>query len=129
MNRAQRREMQRQVTKIAKGKGTLKHPAPDSVTLKGGPMDGWVVAPHAPALEPDWREKWLAEQARNEYDTISQRRKREQPGLKLPTWDELNEAERDVFHRQVRLIYGAGHYERPRGRLLQARWVAETELT
>jgi hypothetical protein len=24
------------------------------VILAGGPMDGWVVAPDAPALQPDW---------------------------------------------------------------------------
>jgi hypothetical protein len=30
----------------------------DVVILKGGPMDGWIVAPDAPALRPDWAETW-----------------------------------------------------------------------
>jgi hypothetical protein len=124
MNRAQRRELQRQVAKIAKGTFRLKHPAPDSVTLKGGPMDGWVVAPNAPALDADWRDTWLAEQAHNEYDTIAARRKRDQPGLELPTWDELTDAERNVFHQRVREVYGAGRYERKAGTVpAEARWI------
>lgn len=30
----------------------------DSVLLVGGPMDGWIVAPDAPCLRPDWSETW-----------------------------------------------------------------------
>lgn len=26
----------------------------DPILLKGGPMDGWLVLPHAPVLQPDW---------------------------------------------------------------------------
>lgn len=44
MNRSSRRALKR----------NLRHKAPDSVTLQGGPMDGWVVTPTAPALEPTW---------------------------------------------------------------------------
>lgn len=25
-----------------------------TVDLEGGPMDGWIVAPEAPALRPEW---------------------------------------------------------------------------
>lgn len=48
MSRAQRRSVARH-----------GQPAPTpridgSVALRGGPMDGWVVTPDAPALRPDW---------------------------------------------------------------------------
>lgn len=38
-----------------KMRGRLPHPAPASVTLSGGPMNGWVVKPDAPVLRPDWQ--------------------------------------------------------------------------
>lgn len=31
---------------------------PASVALAGGPMDGWVVKPDAPALRPNWHTTW-----------------------------------------------------------------------
>lgn len=51
MNRHQRRTLK---TAVRRQVGTLAHPVPESVTLAGGPMDGWVVKPDAPALRPDW---------------------------------------------------------------------------
>lgn len=53
MNRQQRRALARQVER-----NTLRHPVPASVSLRGGPMDGWVVKPGAPALRPDWYRTW-----------------------------------------------------------------------
>ena len=58
MNRADRRSMKRLVAHAIRGKPGLKHPVPDSIVLAGGPMDGWVVAPEAPALHPDWHTTW-----------------------------------------------------------------------
>lgn len=55
MNRAARRSLERNLRKQT---GKLNHPVPDSVTLRGGPMDGWIVKPDAPALEPDWYTTW-----------------------------------------------------------------------
>lgn len=51
MNRKQRRALRASLGKLA-------HPIPDSVTLAGGPMDGWVVKPGAPALRDDWWRTW-----------------------------------------------------------------------
>lgn len=45
---------------VRAGVGTLVHPVPDAVLLAGGPMDGWVVKPGAPALREDWWESWPA---------------------------------------------------------------------
>ncbi len=53
MNRQQRRAFERQLQRNA-----LKHPIPASVALEGGPMDGWVVKPDAPALQPAWYRTW-----------------------------------------------------------------------
>lgn len=63
MNRADRRRLQRTVARALKRvaaarPGSLEHPAPASVTLSGGPMDGWVVKPDAPALDPGWCLTW-----------------------------------------------------------------------
>lgn len=56
MNRAQRRSLKRPIAQ--KLKPDLKHPVPRSVVLSGGPMDGWIVKPDAPALQADWHETW-----------------------------------------------------------------------
>lgn len=40
--------------------GSLEHPAPASVALAGGPMNGWVVKPDAPVLQPTWCLTWPA---------------------------------------------------------------------
>jgi len=55
MNRAARRALKRDLKQQA---NRLAHPVPDSVTLRGGPMDGWVVTPDAPALQADWYTTW-----------------------------------------------------------------------
>lgn len=52
MNRKLRRAMKA-------GVGKLAHPIPDSVTLTGGPMDGWTVKPDAAALQADWWRTWI----------------------------------------------------------------------
>lgn len=49
MNRRQRRALKATV---------VTHPTPDSIVLRGGPMDGWVVKPDAPALQRDWWHTW-----------------------------------------------------------------------
>jgi hypothetical protein len=53
VNRHQRRALERQLKPR-----TLAHPVPASVALEGGPMDGYVVKPDAPALRPDWFRTW-----------------------------------------------------------------------
>jgi len=58
MNRAQRRQLKATVQRMVKGGSALKHPVPDSVVLRGGPMDGWIVKPDAAALHADWHETW-----------------------------------------------------------------------
>lgn len=58
MNRADRRALKRRVQRAVKKGDGVKHPVPDSVVLRGGPMDGWIVKPNAPALRADWHETW-----------------------------------------------------------------------
>jgi hypothetical protein len=58
MNRAQRRSLKATVKRMVKSGPGLQHPVPDSVVLRGGPMDGWIVKPDAPALRADWHETW-----------------------------------------------------------------------
>lgn len=65
MSRADRRRLKRVASKAVKRAlddkpGTLAHPAPASVALIGGPMDGWVVKPNAPVLQPTWCLSWPA---------------------------------------------------------------------
>lgn len=55
MNRADRRAMTRALAKGIVGKAK---PGPETVTLRGGPMDGWVVPPNAPALRENWFMTW-----------------------------------------------------------------------
>lgn len=117
MNRTQRREMQRQITKIAKNKGRLKYPVPGSVTLHGGPMDGWIVKPDAPALEPDWRAKYIEIEAAKLYLAECEAR-----GLtEAPLWSGIPDNLREPFRRAAKEMHGDGHYEPGAGR--EARWV------
>lgn len=117
MNRAQKRDLQRRVKKAIKGKmGRLAHPAPASVTLVGGPMDGWVVTPDAPALEPDWRAKFLEAEAAKLYLVECEAR-----GLtEAPLWSAIPDELRQPFRDTARQIHGDGRYERGPGR--EARW-------
>lgn len=55
LNRAARRRLKETLKAHV---GTLAHPVPASVALHGGPMDGWIVKPDAPALRPDWYTTW-----------------------------------------------------------------------
>lgn len=52
MNRHQRRAVAASLRSASSTvpRGSGMH----GVILAGGPMDGWVVAPDAPALRPDW---------------------------------------------------------------------------
>ena len=61
MSRADRRALERRLRSATRN---LAHPVPDSVSLLGGPMDGWVVKPDAPALRPDWAASWPPSVAR-----------------------------------------------------------------
>lgn len=63
MARADRRRVKRVAAKalrraIRAGGDGVEHPVPASVTLSGGPMNGWVVKPDAPALQRDWCLTW-----------------------------------------------------------------------
>lgn len=59
MNRQQRRALERKLaTSFRAERSGLEHPVPTSFRLEGGPMDGWVVKPTAPALRPDWHTTW-----------------------------------------------------------------------
>ena len=55
MNRADRRDLERRIRREA---SKAHGPVPEVVTLKGGPMDGYVVTPDAPALDPEWYRTW-----------------------------------------------------------------------
>lgn len=48
------RRARRAARKVDLTAGRLEHPIPDSVTLRGGPMAGWIVSLEAPVLRPDW---------------------------------------------------------------------------
>lgn len=124
MNRAQRRSLKRTVAKAIKGKPGLSHPVPDSVVLSGGPMDGWIVKPDAPALEPDWRAKWIEETARNAHERAraEMAAERNVPLSMLPAWEELIEERREEMRQVMRDLHGAGRYEL-NGKT--AAWVAE----
>lgn len=49
--------------------------AESTVTLRGGPMHGWIVKRDAPALRPDWWTTWPPSVA-----------KENQPGYYRLTW-------------------------------------------
>lgn len=119
MNRAQRRSLKRTVAHAMKSGPGLAHPVPDSVALSGGPMDGWIVKPDAPALDPDWRAKWIEESARGAYE----RAQLKQPSPR--SWADAVEADRHFYREVARSEHGgAGHYQlAPGGKT--AAWVAE----
>lgn len=120
MNRAQRRSLKRVVAHAIKGKPGLLHPVPDSVVLHGGPMASWIVKPNAPALEPDWRAKYLEAEAEGEF---LKWQRAEHPELKI-AWNAIDESTRWGFREAVRVRLGAGHYQlAPDGKT--AAWVAE----
>lgn len=77
MNRHQRRAAAAQLRNAAPivPRGTGMH----GVVLAGGPMDGWVVKPDAPALQPDWY-KTLPPRPQAFLSRISGRLAAEAPG-------------------------------------------------
>lgn len=111
VNRAQRRDLKRQVKKMA-GKVARRTPGKDFVTLKGGPMDGWIVKPDAPALEPDWREEYIRGKAKaafeqtREFGLLSGAPVAELP----PPWADLTDAKRAEYVNRVRAQVGGGRY-------------------
>jgi hypothetical protein len=112
LNRAQRRHLKTTVKHMVKTGSGLKYPVPDSVVLQGGPMDGWIVRPDAPALEPDWRARYIEEQARRAY------REWEEDAV---VWEDLDAAQRASWISDAKSQHAAGHYElRGKGR---AEWV------
>lgn len=117
MNRAQRRDLKRR----------MKRRGHQVVTLRGGPMDGWVVKHDAPALEPDWREKFLEEAAYGAYqvavDEGNARLPKAEREPALP-WDEVPEEMRASFRAMVRQVHGAGRYVL-RSPGIDADWKAE----
>jgi hypothetical protein len=111
MNRAQRRALKKQLQGQV---GSLRHPVPGSVVLRGGPMDGWIVKPGAPALEPDWRAKYLEAIAAGSYEAAHRPR----------LWGDATAEDRAGYLDVARLAHGAGRYVvRPDGR--EADWEAE----
>lgn len=119
MNRADRRRIQR----LAQKPGRLaEHIARDlpkgkpidtvSITLVGGPMDGWVVKPDAAALQADWRPKHLEALAREAFEKTRQvGRSRGVPEHELPTWDGIPDTKREQYIQMVREQHGDGHYD------------------
>ena len=116
MNRADRRAMERNLRHMKRSAAKV----PGSIALRGGPMDGWVVKPGAPALQPDWRAKWIEEETRRAYERI---RDGAPPISATPAWDSaappawesLAPPEQDHYRDIVRKQYGDGRYE-PAGR-------------
>lgn len=119
MNRAARRQAERLVSRMKRRAAT----DPNAVTLRGGPMDGWVVKPGADALQPDWRAQYLLEEARAAFEETRRRGMAQGVPLdELPTWEGITDAKRAEYVAMVARAKGAGRYvmvsESPR----EARW-------
>ena len=101
MNRAQRRALERAVRH-------RQAPTRRTFTLRGGPMDGVIVTPDAPALSPDWWAGYVEGKALGAYRA----RQRE---LELdpdnPGWPDLSDEDRAPFRAWALAEYGAGRYE------------------
>lgn len=124
MNRAERRDLQRRARKAIKGikTGNLAHPVPDSITLDGGPMTGWIVKPDAPALHPDWiRGLWEARAAGLYNAAHSPTGETAAPLKGITPWAELDERTREPFREKARVEIPGGKYVlEPSGR--RATW-------
>lgn len=119
MNRTERRRLMQTVKRSLKP-GSLKHPVPDSVTLVGGPMNGWIVTPDAPALDADWRAKYIEIEAAKLYLEECAAR-----GLtEAPLWSGIPDELREPFRQAAKQIHGGGRYVRGAGR--EARWEEDT---
>ena len=74
------------------------------ITLKGGPMDGWLVKENAPCLEPDWREKYLEAVAEQIYRDANK-------GWLKPKWDKADPDLKEAYRHEARALKGAGYYK------------------
>lgn len=121
MNRADRRRLQRTVKRSLKP-GSLKHPVPESLTLYGGPMDGYVVGPDAPVMQPDWiTGLWEAKAAGLYNASLSPTGETFAPPKDATKWADLDEATREPFRQQARAEIPPGRYV-PDGPM-RAKWV------
>jgi hypothetical protein len=129
MNRADRRRLKR----MAKHPERLAHAiasnlprgaasTAETVKLVGGPMDGWLVKPDAPALQAGWWPEHLADLAREAFE---QTRKvglaRGVPEHELPAWDGITDAKRAEYVQMARAQKGDGRYALTAGSR-EARW-------
>ena len=122
MNRAERRNLARILKQRFKGRtGQLAHPVPESVTLVGGPMGGYVVPPDAPALRPDWINGLHEARSAGLYNaSLSPTGETFAPPNGAPKWADLDDATREPFREQARAEIEPGRYVRDGTR---ARWV------
>jgi hypothetical protein len=90
------------------------------VTLKGGPMDGWVVAPDAAVMREDWRPKFLEEEARRLY-MISQEHR---PAILRKPWERLSPEAQQIFREEAKTAHGDGYYHLTQA-TMSAVWVAD----
>lgn len=105
--------------------GQLKHPAPASVRLVGGPMDGWVVKPDAPALTDRFYVGLVEARAAGLYNAaVSPSGETFAPPKGVAPWAELEEAEREPFRVEARAEVPAGRYELREAS--RAEWVLDT---
>lgn len=93
MNRNQRRTLGRAMRRAGKV----------VITLRGGPMDGWLVKQDAPCLQPEWRAKYLEAAAEQLYRAGPR-------GFLKPKWDRLSPEAKAVFLAQAAEVQGAGYY-------------------
>ena len=112
MNRADRRRLQRTARKAFKGKtGQLTHPVPDSVSLAGGPMDGQVVKPDAPALRPDWYLGLVEAKAAGLYNaSLSPTGETFAPPKGATPWAKLSADAQAPFREQALAVMPVGRY-------------------
>lgn len=82
----------------------LKARGRELVVLRGGPMDGWTVAPGAPVLAPDWRASFLAAAAEGLYLEARERSDK-------TAWTDLTDEVRAPYRVMAERIHGAGRYE------------------
>lgn len=75
MNRQQRRAAKR---------------SKDAVLLRGGPMDGWYVAPGAAALREDWHKFWPETIAAKWEPGRYVRKGQDDDGIEIAIWEELS---------------------------------------
>lgn len=110
MNRAERRALER---RLRSQTGRLAHAAPESVTLRGGPMNGWVVKPDAPAFTDRFYPGLVESRAAGLYNaSLSTTGETFAPPSDVRPWAELGELEREPFREAARAEVPAGRYVR-----------------